>query len=263
MFYQSQYGSEFGRKVTQLDYPPHIHNAVELVVLTAGNVTAQCGRERLELQSGDVFIAFPNQVHSYENSRDVECYLLILPVKQYLTPYATVFANQKPESAMIRRGTWEHTGLKTLLEMVCVDAETASVEVLRGYAQVIFGKLLNICPMSAADGQSNELIGRLLCYLETHYKEPLSRETVARAMGYNESYISHVISKNLQTTLSEYINSLRIYDATMMLQQTDIAITQIVEELGYGSIRNFNRVFRKQMGVSPREYRQTKKKGSP
>jgi two-component system response regulator YesN len=95
-------------------------------------------------------------------------------------------------------------------------------------------------------------------YLNTHYTSPVSRKELSRELGYNESYISHVFADTMKTTIPEYVSSLRVQDAARLLKQTDHSVTQIALELGFGSIRNFNRVFLRQTGLSPREYRQGK-----
>ena len=83
----------------------------------------------------------------------------------------------------------------------------------------------------------------------------MTRREIAKAVGYNESYISHLFSETLQTTIPDYVNSLRVYDASRLLVETDLPVARIVAELGFGSIRNFNRVFLKNTGTSPKAYR--------
>ena len=94
LFYQQRSGFYFDYHTNMLDYPAHIHNAVEIVFLLEGSSVAWRGTERVELSAGDVFVSFPNEVHSYEHSRDTRFYLLILPVKPCLAPFAYAFAKQ-------------------------------------------------------------------------------------------------------------------------------------------------------------------------
>jgi len=257
LFYQSHYGFMFEYRVNQLDYPPHIHDAVEIVMLQQGSSTVRCGTERLELTAGDIFVVFANQVHSYENSQDANNFLMILPAKQCLAAFGTVLSGQVPDSACIRKGAWEHTGLLEIVKMAYRDRSDASTAVMQGYMQVIFGKLLPLLSMHSDRRGSGDAAKALVEYIGDHYREPLTRQQIARAVGYNESYISHLFSEMLNTTVPEYINTLRIYDAQEMLLRTDWSVSRIAAELGFGSIRNFNRVFQKEMGMTPRCYRCT------
>lgn len=253
--YQSHSGFLLEHRINQLDYPPHIHNAVELVFLTRGSSIACCGNQRKKLEAGEIFVAFPNQIHSYEDSTDAEGYVLILPVKPCLAPYSAILARQLPEDAFLPKGSWEHTALLPLVEQAYKDMPTVSEQVMDGYMLVIFGKLLPLLQLREVGSGSAESLRAVLEYLGEHYREPLTRASIARAVGYNESYISHMFSGNLNTTLPEYINSLRVLDASLLLVQTDLPVTRIASDLGFGSIRNFNRAFQKVMGISPRAYR--------
>lgn len=255
LFYQNHYGFQFEYRVNQLDYPPHIHNAVELVFLTHGSSTAYCDTEAVQLCPGDIFIAFPNQVHSYENSRDIRGFVMILPVKPCLAAYSAALTRQVPETSRIAKGTWEHTGIGPLLEQAYRDKDSVLPAVMLGYIQVIFGKLLEVLKLRSSAGGSGDALRSVVDYIGEHYREPLTRSQIARAVGYNESYISHLFSGMLHTTLPEYIHTLRLYDAAEMLLQTELPITRIASELGFGSIRNFNRVFQRELGESPRSYR--------
>ena len=255
LFYQQRSGFYFDYHEGALDYPAHIHNAVEIVFFLEGSSVAHRGKERVELSAGDVFVSFPNEVHSYENSVNTRYYLLILPVKPCLAPFAHAFSRQRPERGRVERGTWEQTGLSGLVEQAFRDRETALPEVMQAYMQVIFGKFLPLLPMCRAEEGRNEAVRVLLEFLGEHYRRPLTRGEVARAVGCHENYISHIFSETLHTTLPKYLGTLRVYDASAMLLETDLPVTQIAAELGFGSIRNFNRVFQAEMGMSPRAYR--------
>ena len=132
---------------------------------------------------------------------------------------------------------------------------------MQAYMQVIFGKLLPLLPLCRAEDGKNEAVRVLLEFVGENYRRPLTRGEVARAVGYHENYISHIFSETLHTTLPGYLGALRVYDASAMLLETDLPVAQIAAELGFGSIRNFNRVFQMEMGTSPRAYRTAGGKG--
>ena len=87
-------------------------------------------------------------------------------------------------------------------------------------------------------------------YISQHYAEPISLETVAQVVGLNKSYLSRLFKIRTGDTLVNYINQCRIRKAAELLKSYEIA-----EMVGYNNVEYFNQVFKKVMGVSPREYR--------
>lgn len=258
LLYQDYHRFQFTHRTQHLDFVPHLHDAVEVFFFTQGSSTVLCGNERFRLGAGDVFVAFPNRIHGYEYSEDIRGYLLIIPMKPYLQAYRKILMNQLPERPYLSAGNWEESGLRELLELAYRDRKKTPEQVMQGYLQVIVGKLLSLLTLTQAPAEGDDVLKRVLMYLNTHYTSPVSRQELAQALGYNESYISHVFAGTMKTTIPEYIGSLRVQDAARLLKQTDYSVTQIASELGFGSIRNFNRVFLKQTGLSPKEYRQNK-----
>ena len=252
LLYQDNHGYRFVRDSRKLDFPPHLHEAVEVYYFLEGESLVQCGTEKYMLTAGDLFIAFPNQIHGYENSKNVRGYIMILQPKVWLKPYYKLLTEKLPAQPFLKKGSFEHTGIPALLEMACQDQQTVSREVLQGYFAVIFGKLLSLLTLNDSE---NDALQRILLFIHDHYKEPLSRRDIAHAAGYTESYISHLFSATMRTSLPDYINALRVEDAKELLTGTDLSVSQIAAALGFGSIRNFGRAFQKFTSTTPKDYR--------
>lgn len=238
-----------------LDFEPHIHNAVEIVYLTGGSSVVLCGTQKRKLTAGELFIAFPNQIHSYENSKDIQGFLLVIPLKPYLLPCNHVLMNKVPEISVISEIS---TDFQTLLELAYREKQTAPDRVMESYFQLIVEKTLAQLSLTDVEQGAEEILKEILLYVNAHYTEPLTRKEIARAVGYHESYISRLFSGILKTSIPGYINSLRMHDASRLLTQTDMPVSRIAEQLGFGTIRNFNRVFLKETGSSPKTYREGK-----
>lgn len=243
------------RKTRFLDFPPHLHDAVEIVYLKSGSSLFMHGTEKTLLEAGDVFVSFPNQIHGYEHSSDTLLYLMILPVKPYLSAYRKLLTEKLPVKPYLKKEQWQSEGIEQLLELALADKNTAPEAVMQGYFQAIAGKLLNQLTLQDAHMATEDALRSVLLYISSHYTEPLDRKTIAKAVGYNESYISHMFADSLKTTLPDYIHSLRMGDAAQLLTQTDLPVSRIALDLGFGSLRNFNRVFLKWHGVTPSQYR--------
>lgn len=237
-----------------LDFPLHVHDALELVFVLRGTSTAVCGAQRWALSGGDVFIAFPNQVHGYENTKDFRGIMLIAPAKQYLSAYRTVLEQKQPASPVLHLPEPEGSQLLSLLQLALSDRETASQPMLQGYTMVILSKLLPLMELTQAPVGADAL-QLVLRYIGKHYTQPISRADIAQAVGYSESYISHMFRESMRITLSAYITMLRMDDARRLLAETDLAVSHIAMKLGFASIRSFNRFFAKEMKMTPTAYR--------
>ena len=100
-----------------------------------------------------------------------------------------------------------------------------------------------------------ELEQKLLIYLDSHYTEDLSLELLAKEFGVSRFVLSRLFTDKLQTTFPNYVNSKRLELAKELLTTTNLSVTEIALEAGFGSSRSFFREFRQAFGVTPGEYR--------
>lgn len=258
LLYEGRKGYILEYRIHVLDYPMHVDHAVEVFLCTAGKSTVLCGDGRYEIGPGDIFFCFPNQPHGYVDSDQVEGYILIAPVKPLLAPYHRTLMYQHPVCPVVRQSGWQQGDIGTLLRMAYSECGIVSETVMQGYLLVLTGKLLSLFSLEQGNSGAEDAVRKIILYLNDHYTEPVTRKQLASAVGYNESYISHIFSQNLKTTLPKYLNTLRVYDASRFLRETEMTVAEITSMLGFGSIRNFNRVFLGETGKTPSAYRAEK-----
>ncbi|CAG0936493.1 two-component system, NarL family, sensor histidine kinase EvgS [Thermoflexales bacterium] len=104
---------------------------------------------------------------------------------------------------------------------------------------------------------TSALVKRALAYLQQHYARPLARWEIAEAVGVSEDYLSRVFSRELGLTPWDYLNRYRIQRAKELLHRTNDSIRAIAHQVGFKDQAYFSRVFRKQTGTSPNEFRGT------
>lgn len=92
-------------------------------------------------------------------------------------------------------------------------------------------------------------------YLHQHSNEELTLGDLARRMGMSESYCSKYFHQMLGVTFTDFLNNLRISDARYLLANSDLPVITVSQRVGFNSIQTFNRVFRKNCGQTPSEYR--------
>lgn len=103
--------------------------------------------------------------------------------------------------------------------------------------------------------QRFEKLEKAVEYINKNFMHSISLDTAAGLVYMNPSYFSDYFRKVMQTTVTEYITSLRINHALQLLKTTSHRITEISMACGFESISHFNRVFKKLTGLSPSEYR--------
>ena len=98
-------------------------------------------------------------------------------------------------------------------------------------------------------------IEEIIQYIREHYTEDLSLDIIAEQYGSYAQYLSKRIKQYLGLNFHEYVSSLRIEKAKELLKTTQLGINQISEQSGFFSRNTFLRVFKKQTGLTPTEYR--------
>ena len=96
---------------------------------------------------------------------------------------------------------------------------------------------------------------KIINYLDYHYRMNLSMESLAKANHCSVSYLSHMFKAKSGLSLRAYINALRIRDAAVYLENTDMPISEIAYTLGYEDSNYFSTVFLREKGCSPSAYR--------
>jgi two-component system response regulator YesN len=92
--------------------------------------------------------------------------------------------------------------------------------------------------------------------IQHHYHEPVQITDIADELHLNAVYLGQLFKKETGQTFSQYLADWRINRAKSLLRQGGLDIGLIAEEVGYQNNGYFYKVFKKQVGVSPRVYRE-------
>ena len=94
-------------------------------------------------------------------------------------------------------------------------------------------------------------------YMRQHLKEPLTLEQIAKETGLSSSHLTHIFKVAVQYTPVDYFLRLKIHAAAEELCFTGKPVKEIAASYGIHDPYYFSRLFKKIMGVSPTEYRET------
>ena len=104
--------------------------------------------------------------------------------------------------------------------------------------------------------QGKKVLQSALDYIEENYAQTtLNLNEVAQAIGMSPNYFSGMFSQEMEMTFVEYVTNKRMEQAKRLLRESDQSAAQIASAVGYKDAHYFSFVFKKTVGVSPREWR--------
>ena len=231
---------------------PHLHKDVELIYVINGESHARADRKDEMIKTGDLFISFPNQIHYYEGSKTGE-YLILIFSPDILFELKNILYDNVPKKNILC-DMQNSEIVKLLLKAANTDGDyrrTFSAGLINQIMAMILPEI-GIKPRIKTD---NTTLQSILNYCQKNFAEELSLEKLAEDLHMSKYHISHLFSEKLNISFSTYISIIRIDAACELLEETDKKTSDISEEVGFGSIRSFNRAFMHLTGTSPLQYR--------
>ncbi|TVX88106.1 response regulator [Paenibacillus agilis] len=115
--------------------------------------------------------------------------------------------------------------------------------------------LADACYMQ--QGQEQHIIFDIAKYVEQHYHQDISLQEMAQRFFVSREYISRKFKQQFGINLSDYLAQIRTKKAKLLLMNPHLRISQVAAMVGIPDEKYFSKVFKKQVGVSPNEYRKS------
>jgi AraC-like DNA-binding protein len=146
------------------------------------------------------------------------------------------------------RKAWEKTPL------VPPDKYNATVRLLAFFAD----QLSALANQLVLEQQNAEppLVLKAREYIDTHKTEELSLADVAKASGASVFHFCKVFHKATGLKFTDYVARVRLEDARNRLLNPNLRVSEIAYDVGFQSLTQFNRTFKRVFGQSPSEFRQ-------
>lgn len=121
-----------------------------------------------------------------------------------------------------------------------------------------FGKVYvhHLAEKTIVDNDNHDWVDVVAKYISNHISESMSVENLANMVYVSPDHLTRSFKKRFNLTVSDYIMQQRMLMAEELLIKTNLSVTIISAEVGYGNYSYFIKLFRKFFGKSPREYQQ-------
>lgn len=110
--------------------------------------------------------------------------------------------------------------------------------------------------MEHRENISNYAIKKAIAYIRIHYAENISLEEIADRLDITPEYLSSLFNREVGINFTVFLRDFRLSHAKRLLKGTNKKVYEIAQEVGYPDSKYFNRVFKENVGISPREFRQ-------
>ena len=101
----------------------------------------------------------------------------------------------------------------------------------------------------------SSVIQRTITYIDADLSGDLSLRNLAQAQNVNASYLSSLFKKETGETVTEHVNRKRMEHAIHLLQSTRLQVQTVAQHCGISDLNYFSKLFKKHVGMTPREYR--------
>lgn len=100
---------------------------------------------------------------------------------------------------------------------------------------------------------TNDSLKKAIVYIRLNYQADINMNDVAAHSSISERYLRKLFSQNLNQSPLDYLNRIRISKSVELLRNTDMSVKEVCYQCGFQSPQYFSRIFKQQMGVSPRQ----------
>ncbi|MEI6279488.1 MAG: PocR ligand-binding domain-containing protein [Verrucomicrobiae bacterium] len=207
----------------------------------------------------------PQQVYCFSGLTDIA-----VPVMVGRRHVATLLSGQifrrKPtqrdfEMALKKIGgvpdkKWEKKARKAFFETPVIPADSlqAVVQLLAVFAMHLPDDAGRHLMMTGSDREPGA-VRSAKKFIESHSEEPITLEEVLQHVHVSRFHFCKIFKKTTGITFTEYVARLHVGKAKTLLLDPSLRVSEVVFAAGFGSIPQFNSVFKKFVGMSPTEYR--------
>ncbi|MBE7080578.1 MAG: helix-turn-helix domain-containing protein [Clostridiales bacterium] len=247
----------------------HSHSFYEIFYITEGRIIHIQNGQKSVLQTGDMFLLRPNDIHTFERVGECTHRDIIFSKDlfekgaNYLSPTLFNEINSRVSPFHLKITPEQISYLESLLNFT--KYMSPSVEKNKPYlVNSVLAHLLGYLYIS--DQEEKIPYPRWFQTFLANLNDPVHiKAGIQSAMtdiNYNYIYVSRMFKKYIGVTVSDYLTQKRMELAQIYLSTTKMNISKISEEVGYPYSYRFNQVFKQYTGMTPKEYRKKNSKPS-
>lgn len=253
----------------------HSHDATELGLCLRGTGIFVVNDKVMTFSEGDVILITNKEMHLAQSTHGTtsEWVWIYFNLEKLLFP---VFGNSKLAGItnlygkdfknIINRDQSLYLNLK-MQELIdtCRGNDTFRKEKILSFLCLIIAEFHKLNPnnngkesIAEFDIDTMERLHKGIAFITSNYRKKITLKNIEKICSISTTHLKRLFSKNLGKSPIQFLNKIRIAAASADLLHSSKPVTKIAMECGFQTISSFNRQFKKQTGMSPRDWRNSK-----
>ncbi len=252
--------------------PFHEHNSVEIMYVIRGQCQVDAASDTWLLKKGDFILLDANVSHRLVVEKNNPCRMLNIEFvfEPNMGPFPSIrqlaegsialaawLSKDKPYAVLKDPDEIYHTLKSLVLQLDAVRADNELMVQLL-LAQVLLRTATLVIEAKDHDHQpSDEYVKNAVTYIHHHYDCDIQVKDIAASVNVHPGYFHRIFKASMGCTVMEYLTSIRMEKAKMLLAHTDIPIADIASYIGINSREYFSSLFKKHTDSTPLHYRKS------
>jgi AraC-like DNA-binding protein len=258
----------------QPEFPLHSHAFDELVIILRGTAMHVIDGQEFPVRSGDVFVIAQDHKHQYQEMHGLSLANILfdpgalmmsqwdiraLPGFHALFSLEPAFRAQHNFESRLQLSERQLNLVNDMTHDLTREIEQRSPG-YRVMAKGLFMQLVVYLSRAYSAEPTEESIdllriGDAIAHIETHYEEKISLDELARKSHLSKRHFMRIFQACIGRSPIDHLKHVRVLNAAELLTHTDRTITDIAFTCGFSDSNYFTRCFRKEMGTTPKVYR--------
>ena len=254
-------------------FPNHRHNYIEIMYMCSGKTVHRINRtSEVVLQTGDLLFLGQNSSHEIEAAgiEDIGINFMILPEffdeildmvgeESVLGNFLVDTLKKSGGTGFLHYRVADVLTVQNLVENLVwslLNKQSHANRINQLTMGLLFAQLIRVTErIEGSEGESEQMfMMKVFRYIEENYRDASLAE-FAESQNASDSSISKRIRKASGKTFKELLQEKRLKQAEYLLLHTTLPITDIIYRVGYDNTSYFHRIFLREYGVSPLNYR--------
>lgn len=251
------------------------HDFFELCFVERGGVEIALREKTISLAEGEIALIAPDEMHSYFSAEGngsrvfVVCFscpspnLRLISGMKFSPDDSTAFCMNKIIAESQRSFKMNEKELLELLPMNIFGGHQSIIllteYLLIGLLRRLFERRGGEIVLLKKEDFYPDLAEIIVAYLKSNVKNKITLSDICEHFNYSRSFICRVFKEQMGESLITYFNRLKIEESKRLLSQSELSVAEISELLGFSEAKYFGNVFKTREGITPLEYRKSKK----